>query len=148
MKLKITALSLLLLGSAALVACEKDETTTATPTNSVELTATLDGKQEVGPNNSAATGTMTGTFDKTTRVLSYRVTYQGVTPTMGHIHRGAAGTNGDPFIAFSNVTTSPITGTATLSEADAALLLKGETYVNLHTQAYAGGEIRGKVTLK
>lgn len=146
MNLKITTLALLL-GAASVVACKKDDDK-ATPTNAVELTATLDGKQEVGPNNSAATGSLTGSFDKATRVLTYRVTYQGVTPTMGHIHRGAAGTNGDPFVAFSSVATSPITGSATLSEADAALLLKGDTYVNLHSQAFAGGEIRGKVTVK
>ncbi|UOQ78466.1 CHRD domain-containing protein [Hymenobacter sp. 5516J-16] len=147
MNLKTTALFLLLTGSASLVACKKDDVTTPA-TDTVQLTGTLDGKQEVGPNNSTATGNMTGNYNKTTRVLTYTVTYQGVTPTMGHIHRGAAGTTGDPFLAFSNVTTSPITGTSTLSESDAALLLSGQTYVNLHTSAFPGGEIRGKVTLK
>lgn len=148
MNLKITALCLLLTGSAAMVACKKEDATTASTTDAVQLTATLDGKQEVGPNNSSATGAMTGSYNKSTRVLTYSVTYQGIAPTMGHIHRGAAGNTGDPFLAFQNVASSPITGTSTLSEADAALLLGGQTYVNLHTTAYPGGEIRGKVTLK
>ncbi|MBX0291180.1 CHRD domain-containing protein [Hymenobacter sp. HSC-4F20] len=148
MNLKTTALFLLLAGSCATIACKKDDdTTTAPATDVVQLAASLDGKQEVGPNSSTASGTMTGSYNKATRVLSYTVTYQGITPTMGHIHRGAAGTNGDPFVAFPNVA-SPITGSSTLSEADAALLLGGQTYVNLHTTAYPGGEIRGKVSVK
>ncbi|UYZ62131.1 CHRD domain-containing protein [Hymenobacter weizhouensis] len=127
---------------------DDDDNTPAAPTNTVQVTASLDGKQQVPANPSTATGTMTGTYDKTTRVLTYTVTYQGITPTMGHFHQGAPGVNGNPIVTFPNVTTSPISSTATLDPADGASLLNGGLYVNLHTQAYPKGEIRGNVTVK
>ncbi|MCA8832110.1 CHRD domain-containing protein [Hymenobacter pini] len=144
---KITSL-ILAAGLLTLGACKNDDDNNQPASNTVNVSATLDGKQEVPANSSAATGTMTGTYDKTTRTLTYKVTYSGITPSMGHIHQAAPGVNGGVIVPFSSVATSPISGTATLSEADGAKLLSGETYVNLHTQAYTGGEIRGNMTVK
>jgi len=42
-------------------------------------------------------------------------------------------------------TASPITGTATLTDAQAADLEAGKCYVNVHTAANKGGEIRGQL---
>ncbi len=42
--------------------------------------------------------------------------------------------------------TSPVSGQATLTDAHAADLLAGRWYINLHTAANPGGEIRGQVT--
>jgi hypothetical protein len=67
---------------------------------------------------------------------------------MGHIHKGVAGQNGDAFVNFSNVASSPITGTATLSDESANYLLTNSAYVNFHTTAYQAGEIRGNITVK
>jgi hypothetical protein len=146
MQFKTTALALLLMSSAAFTACKKDDAPAATST--VKLTAAINGQQEVPANTSTGTGTMTGSYDKTTRVLTYTVTYQGITPSAGHIHQAAPGVNGGVIVPFSSVAASPITGTATLSEADAAKLLAGETYVNFHTQAYTSGEIRGNIKVQ
>jgi hypothetical protein len=41
---------------------------------------------------------------------------------------------------------SPIKGTATLTDAQAADLAAGKWYFNVHTEANKGGEIRGQVT--
>ena len=41
---------------------------------------------------------------------------------------------------------SPFEGSATLTEAQATDLLAGKWYVNVHTEANKGGEIRGQVT--
>ncbi|MDU0370832.1 CHRD domain-containing protein [Hymenobacter endophyticus] len=144
---KITSL-VLAAGLLTFSACNNDDDDATPASNMVNVAATLDGKQEVPANSSTATGAMTGTYDKTTRTLTYRVTYTGLTPAAGHIHQAAPGVNGGVIVPFSSVATSPITGTATLSEADGAKLLSGETYVNLHTQAYSGGEIRGNMTVK
>lgn len=143
---KITSM-VLAAGLLTLGACNNDDNNQPA-SNMVDVAATLDGKQEVPANASAATGTMTGTYDKNTRTLTYKVTYSGITPSMGHIHQAAPGVNGGVIVPFSSAATSPISGTATLSEADGAKLLSGETYVNLHTQAYTGGEIRGNITVK
>jgi hypothetical protein len=118
-----------------------------TPNPNVALTAVINGRQEVPPTPSAATGTFVGVFNKDTRVLNYTVTYTGFTPTMGHLHRGAPGTNGPVVVPFSSLT-SPITGTFTFSEADAALLLNNGFYVNLHSAAFPGGEIRGNISVQ
>ncbi|QDA59506.1 CHRD domain-containing protein [Hymenobacter jejuensis] len=143
---KFTSAAVLIVGLAAFTACDKDNNTT--PANdTVQLTASLTGAQEVPANASAGTGSFTGSYNKSTHVLTYTVTYQGITPTMGHIHAGVAGQNGDAFVPFSNVASSPITGTATLSDASANSLLSG-AYVNFHSSAYAGGEIRGNITTK
>jgi hypothetical protein len=49
-------------------------------------------------------------------------------------------------IPFQNVGTSPITGTATLTDAQVQALNSGQTYVNIHTAANPAGEIRGQIT--
>ena len=41
--------------------------------------------------------------------------------------------------------TSPIEGTATITEAQAGSLLSGMWYVNIHTENHPGGELRGQL---
>jgi hypothetical protein len=120
------------------------------PKDMVALTATLNGASEKpNPTPSTATGTFAGELNTTTRVLSYTVTYQGFTPTMGHLHKitKADGTGGVD-VAFKSVT-SPITGTtAALAQSKVDSMLAGFYYVNLHSAAYPGGEIRGDIKKK
>ncbi|WP_303310360.1 CHRD domain-containing protein [Hymenobacter sp. BT730] len=137
----------LLLALAAAPACDDDEDDTLA-NNTVQLQATLNGAQEVPATTSTATGSFTGTYNTNTRLISYTVTYQGLTPTAGHIHQAAPGVNGPIIVPFANVSTSPITGSETLSEENGAKLLAGETYTNLHTTALPGGEIRGNITVQ
>ena len=47
--------------------------------------------------------------------------------------------------AIPNATSSPVEGSATLTDAQAADLVAGKYYVNIHTAANPGGEIRGQV---
>ena len=146
MKQKSTSLLLLFVGLLTFTACKKDDD--QQPANVVNLTATLDSKQAVPTTTSTATGTFTGTYDKDTKVLTYSVTYQGLTPNKGHIHMGAPGVAGGVLLGFSSVTTSPITGTATLKTEDADKILSGNTYVNLHSTTFGNGGIRGNITVK
>ena len=46
---------------------------------------------------------------------------------------------------FAGEMASPIKGSATLTDAQAADLQAGKYYVNIHTAANKGGEIRGQV---
>ena len=48
-------------------------------------------------------------------------------------------------LLIGNNPTSPATGSATLTDAQAADLMAGRWYVNIHTAANRGGEIRGQV---
>ncbi len=67
--------------------------------------------------------------------------------TAGHFHGPAEpGKNAGVVVPFTSVATSPIEGSATLTDAQAADLVAGKYYVNIHTDANKGGEIRGQVT--
>ncbi len=134
--------------AAALSACAADY---GMPRASqvVTLTATLSGSQEVPPNMSGGMGQARLTFNKDTNDLQYTVSYSGLTgaATGAHIHGpAAAGANAGVKVGFANPA-SPITGSAKLDPAQAADLLAGLYYVNVHTAAYPGGEIRGQLKL-
>lgn len=117
------------------------------PAGPVRLRAAMSGANERPATPSAATGSFAGVVDPVSRVLSYTVTYSGITPTAGHLHRINNSTTGNgpveiPFPALG----SPIIGTATLTTASRVdSLLNGFYYSNLHTPAYPGGEIRGNI---
>ena len=115
----------------------------------IPLTATLSGAAERPMSvSTAATGSFVGVLDRATRVLSYTVTYSGLSPVAGHLHRITPNStvgNGPVEIPFSSLG-SPITGTTTLATVGRVdSLINGFYYANLHTMAYPGGEIRGNI---
>jgi CHRD domain len=110
-------------------------------------TADLKGSQEVPANDTAGTGSAELTYDPATKHLAWKVTYSGLTgpATAAHIHGPAApGTNAGVAIKFENPA-SPVEGSATLTDAQAADLEGGKWYVNVHTSEHKSGEIRGQV---
>jgi CHRD domain len=113
----------------------------------VNLKATMDAKSEVPPNSSPATGTLTATYDTSSKKLSWKGSYSGLTgpATAAHFHSGEGGKNGPVAVPITRAT-SPFEGSATLTDAQANDLLAGKLYVNVHTEANKGGEIRGQVT--
>ena len=114
----------------------------------VKMTATLDGAQQVPPVDTPGKGTAEITFDTETKKLDWTVEYSGLpeAPAAGHFHGPAAkGENADVAVPFEGALTSPIKGSATLTDAQAADLLAGKYYINIHTPAHKGGEIRGQV---
>ena len=113
----------------------------------VNLKATIDAKSEVPPNSSPATGTLTATYDTSSKKLSWKGSYSGLTgpATAAHFHSGEGGKNGPVAVPITPAT-SPFEGSATLTDAQANDLLAGKLYVNVHTEANKGGEIRGQVT--
>jgi len=122
---------------------------TAAPAG-VRLTGSLNGAQEVPPNTRPGTGMAEVRFDKDSRVLTYQVTYSGLSgPVTGaHIHGPAApGANAPVVVPFTPGTEGQVSGQATLSAAQAGDLLAGLYYVNVHTAAHPGGEIRAQLRL-
>jgi hypothetical protein len=108
----------------------------------------LNGASEVPPNDSAGKGTADVNYDTATKMLTWKVTYSGLTgpATMAHFHAPAdAGKNAPVVVPFKDAS-SGAEGSATLTDAQAADLLAGRMYINVHTAAHPGGEIRAQVT--
>ena len=121
----------------------------AGPAFADKMKATLDGKSEVPPNASAGTGAADIDYDAATKKLSWKLTYSGLSgpATAAHFHGPAeAGKNAGVALAIPDATKSPVDGSATLTDAQAADLAAGKYYINVHTAANPGGEIRGQVT--
>ena len=138
--------SVLLTSLLALSACNMSPMASNVST----LTARLSGANEVPAANSNGSGTLSANLDKATNVLSWTVTYSGLSgpATGGHFHGPAKmGQNAGVALPFTGSLESPIRGTATLTPAQMDAVMNGNWYVNLHTAANPGGEIRGQVTL-
>ncbi|WP_158856779.1 CHRD domain-containing protein [Lunatibacter salilacus] len=142
----ITILAFFLLVSVILFGCEKDDD--AGNDNIVEYqNIQITGGEEVPSNNSTATGVFNGTYDKTTKILTYTLTFTGLTPTNMHFHKGEIGVSGPVVIPISSAPyTSPINSmTPALTTEQESDLLNGLWYVNIHSAAFPPGEIRGQV---
>ena len=110
------------------------------------MSVPLSGQNEVPPNASTGSGTAKLDLDGTT--LKWTVTYSGTTGpvTAGHFHGpAAAGANAGVVVPFTGPMASPIVGQTTLTQAQIDQLKQGLWYVNLHTAANPGGELRGQV---
>jgi hypothetical protein len=126
-----------------LISCNDDDSNDGPSITT--FTASINGANEVPANNSTATGTATLSFNNTTKVISITVTHTLTTITMGHIHLGAAGSNGGVVFPFSSVA-SPIAFTSVaLTPSQEADLKANLFYVNLHSATFPGGEIRGQL---
>ena len=113
--------------------------------------ADLKGSSEVPPNTTGGTGTVTATFDPATKELTCSGTFSGLTgPVLAaHFHGPAEpGKNAGVQIWISEkgkTFESPFNSSVKLTDAQAADLMNGQWYVNLHTKANPGGELRGQL---
>ncbi len=115
--------------------------------NSASFSGAMNASSEVPPNMTRGSGMAEATLDKGTNMLKYKITYAGLSgpATAAHLHGPAmAGANAGVAVPFANPA-SPIEGSVTLTPAQAADLMAGKWYVNVHTAAHPGGEIRGQM---
>jgi hypothetical protein len=126
-------------GALALVTPSKAET--------VNLKAVLKGSNEVPPNDSKATGSVALTFDTASKKLVWKGSYSDLSgpAAAAHFHTGEAGKNGGVTLAIPGADKTSFEGEATLTDAQAADLMAGKLYVNVHTAANKAGELRGQV---
>jgi hypothetical protein len=137
-----TALVLGLLGVAAV--CSTAQAAVVT------YNATLNGASEVPAVQAKGTGTASVNADAASKQVSWRVQYSGLSgpAAAAHIHCGAAaGANAGVAVPLGTAANlaSPITGTGQMTDAQFADLQAGKCYVNIHTAANKGGEIRGQL---
>ena len=141
MIMAFTSAALIGLGIAALPAMAE---------NVAFKTVTLKASDEVPPNASKGTGSATVKYDTASKKLSWKITYSDLTgpALMAHFHGPADTGKNAPVAVQIPVTPSPIEGSATLTDAQAADLMAGKYYINIHTTDNKAGEIRGQVQKK
>ena len=116
--------------------------------NPMQFAVTMNGASEVP--STPSLGTATGSMSISNSVLFYAINFTNLlSPAIAaHIHGPADVTHNTgvliPFTAPA-ATSGTISGTATLSSQDLLYLVTGQTYANIHTTNYAGGEIRGQI---
>lgn len=121
------------------------------------LQATLTGSQEVPPVSTNASGVLFGSYDDVAKTISLAITVSGIAQsdlTASHIHRAPAGSNGPVIFGIGGGSSYAVLGSqlitvinnAPFPVAEEVNLLTGKTYVNIHTLAHPGGEIRGQIT--
>lgn len=132
-------------------ACSKDNNK---PKTEYTVSATADGAQETPPVTTSATGSVAGSYNKTTNLFSFTVNWTGLSGAASgmHFHGPAlAGTPAGVAVAITGFTigaAGTFAGTATLTDAQELDLLAGKWYYNVHTPDHPGGEIRGQLRVQ
>jgi hypothetical protein len=115
-------------------------------TFAADMKVKLSGDQEVPPvqTQASGSGTITVNDDKS---VSGSITTTGMNATAAHIHEAAAGKNGPVVIPLEKKSDKEFavpTG-AKLSDAQYKAFKAGDLYVNVHSDAHKGGEIRAQL---
>ena len=111
-----------------------------------DVKVTLSGDHEVPPvkTSAAGSGTITINADKT---VSGSVTTSGIAGTAAHIHEGAMGKNGGVAVPLTKSGDNgwAVPPGAKLTDDQYKAFKAGDLYVNVHSAANKGGEIRGQL---
>ena len=113
---------------------------------SSEQHVNLTGASEVPAVSTSASGSGTVTINPD-RSVSAKISVSGMTATASHIHQGAAGTNGPVIVPFTKTGDNTFAAPegAKLTEAQYAAYKAGDLYVNVHSAAHPGGEVRAQL---
>jgi hypothetical protein len=106
----------------------------------------LSGAEEVPPVATSASGQGSFTVGED-KSVSGSITVKGLSPFAAHIHTGARGANGPVAIGLEKSVDAgwAVPKGAKFTDAQYEAFKAGNTYVNVHTPANKGGEIRGQL---
>ena len=132
--------------SFALTSCKDDDVDTDGNEVKYENVA-INGTQEVPAVTTTATGTFSGTYNKTTKLLTYSITQNVANATMAHFHEAPRDSSGAVVIPIPlpNPPAPIVNYSLNLTPVQESDLLRGRLYINIHSSAYPGGEIRGQI---
>ena len=137
--------------AAALTAALSGCGTMTASTNMVALSTQLRSANEGPPVVTSGGGSVDAAFNKDTMLLRWKVNYTGLTgpATAGHFHGPApVGVNAGVVLGWAGPFASPMEGSVTLTAVQAADLMAGKWYANIHTAANPGGELRGQMSVR
>lgn len=134
------------LSLTTLTGCATVDKMTTSVTSAVRGDEKLTGAQEVPPVTTAATGSANIKV-AADGAVSGTVTTSGVASTMAHIHIGPSGQNGPVIVTLTKTgdDTYVVPAGAKLTPAQLAAYNMGSLYVNVHSNANKGGEIRAQL---
>jgi hypothetical protein len=140
-KVAVAAFAVLALGACATY----KDTMPAWMPGSSAVSVKLSGAEEVPPVKAqgSGSGSLRVAEDGT---VSGSVSTTGVQGTMAHIHQGAKGQNGPVVVPLTkNGDTYSVPAGRKLTDAQMQAWKAGNLYVNVHTAANKGGEVRGQI---
>lgn len=127
--------------------CEEDLTV-------MTKTQTMTGAQQVPAVASSGTGTLSYTYNKSNRTLTYSITWSGLTDSVNNMGIYGPAVRGQSGALLQSFTLSTVqkrkegtfSGNVYIDEQvfKENDLLAGKYYLNVRTKAFANGEIRGQ----
>jgi len=122
---------------------------TVTVRNTLQFALALTGEEEVPAVESAGTASADLTVNVGTGDVTGTLTINGIDVTAAHIHDGFAGENGPVLIGLEQDTSDPsiydVPAGAMLDVTGVDKLLAAGLYLNAHTVAHPGGELRAQI---
>ncbi len=112
----------------------------------IGMLAILVGAQETPANTTTGSAYATAELNTLDHTLTIAAVYTGLTPTAGHIHQGARGVAGGVVHGFPPISGGYVYDTwVNLTSQEELDIINGQMYVNLHTNNFPNGEIRGQL---
>jgi hypothetical protein len=113
----------------------------------VTFVAVLNGGQVVPPSSSNTQGNGFLTFDNATKRLCYSISYGKLegNETEAHLHSGDSGETNAVLFDLTPLGTPKLGCIGPLTASEERLLKQGRMYINIHTDVWVAGEIRGQV---
>jgi hypothetical protein len=119
------------------------------------FTARLSGSNQAPPLTTQASGELTATLDGDSLFVTGSFENLSAAYTASHLHTGLAGQDGGVEIGLTATTTGNTSGEWDIQEnrfeltaAQKEMLLDRELYVNVHSEKYTAGEIRGQLLME
>jgi len=109
------------------------------------IQAVLTADQETTATPSSAFGTAEFTLDRGLRLLSATASFDGVAPTLAHVHAGVAGVDGPVAIPLQISAHGATLAPTPVTDEQIAALDAGALYINVHSANHPAGEIRGQL---
>ena len=119
----------------------------AKATRQLTFFAVMNAGQVIPPTTSNAMGVAFINFDEATKRVCYSITYSQLvgTETEAHLHAGQAGQTNAVLYDLNPLGSPKVNCLGPIKPNEERLLKQGRMYIQIHTDVFVAGEIRGQV---